>query len=152
MCILTAEAGPGEPLLSCFSFATIKKFSSLSIKCQIFVFCVFSIETYTAAAAAAASLQSYLTLCDPIDGIPPGSPMSGICSRQGTYTLPHIKKTASGSWMCDARPSQPVLWDNLERWSGLGAERGVQELGDTCVLGLTHADVWENPPQYCKAI
>ena len=31
-----------------------------------------------AAAAAAASLQSCLTLCDPIDGSPPGSPIPGI--------------------------------------------------------------------------
>ena len=34
---------------------------------------------YAAAAAAAAkSLQSCLTLCDPIDGSPPGSPVPGI--------------------------------------------------------------------------
>ena len=34
---------------------------------------------YSAAAAAAAkSLQSCLTLCDPTDGSPPGSPIPGI--------------------------------------------------------------------------
>ena len=31
-----------------------------------------------AVAAAAKSLQSCLTLCDPIDGSPPGSPVPGI--------------------------------------------------------------------------
>ena len=31
-----------------------------------------------AAAAAAKSLHSRLTLCDPIDGSPPGSPVPGI--------------------------------------------------------------------------
>ena len=31
-----------------------------------------------AAAAAAKSLQLYPTLCDPIDGSPPGSPIPGI--------------------------------------------------------------------------
>ena len=31
-----------------------------------------------AAAAAAKSLQLCLTLCDPIDGSPPGCPISGI--------------------------------------------------------------------------
>ena len=31
-----------------------------------------------AAAAAAKLLQSYLTLCDPIDGSPPGSAVPGI--------------------------------------------------------------------------
>ena len=38
-----------------------------------------SVSMATAAAAAAAkSLQSCLTLCDPIDGSPPGSPIPGI--------------------------------------------------------------------------
>ena len=32
----------------------------------------------TAAAAAAKSLQSCPTLCDPIDGSPPGFPVAGI--------------------------------------------------------------------------
>ena len=35
-------------------------------------------EGQTAAAAAAKSLQSCLTLCDPIDGSPPGSTIPGI--------------------------------------------------------------------------
>ena len=34
--------------------------------------------TNLAAAAAAKSLQSCPTLCDPVDGSPPGSPVSGI--------------------------------------------------------------------------
>ena len=33
---------------------------------------------YVAAAAAAKSLQSCRTLCDPIDGSPPGFPVPGI--------------------------------------------------------------------------
>ena len=33
---------------------------------------------YTITAAAAKSLQSCPTLCDPIDGSPPGSPVPGI--------------------------------------------------------------------------
>ena len=42
---------------------------------------VFSNESTLAAAAAAAAaklLQLCLTLCDPIDGSPPGSPIAGI--------------------------------------------------------------------------
>ena len=38
---------------------------------QVLGFCL-------AAAATAKSLQSCLTLCDPIDGSPPGSPVPGI--------------------------------------------------------------------------
>ena len=42
----------------------------------------------TAAAAAAESLQSCLTLCDPIDSSPPGSPVQKqtILKRGGTNT------------------------------------------------------------------
>ena len=35
-----------------------------------------------AAAAAAKSLQSCLTLCDPIDGSPPGFPVPGILQER----------------------------------------------------------------------
>ena len=48
------------------------------------------------AAAAAKSLQSCPTLCDPIDGSPPGSPVPGILERRKimscsimAYTLNH---------------------------------------------------------------
>ena len=37
-----------------------------------------SLLNYITAAAAAKSLQSCPTLCDPIDGNPPGSPIPGI--------------------------------------------------------------------------
>ena len=46
-----------------------------------FVFYLHAIQIkylYAAAAAAAKSLQSCPTLCDPIDGSPPGSPVPGI--------------------------------------------------------------------------
>ena len=36
------------------------------------------IEHFLLAAAAAKSLQSCPTLCDPIDGSPPGSPVPGV--------------------------------------------------------------------------
>jgi len=38
---------------------------------------------FSASSAAAKSLQSYPTLCDPIDSSPPGSPVPGIL-RAGT--------------------------------------------------------------------
>ena len=38
----------------------------------------WTFQVYAAAAAAAKSLQSCLTLCDPIDGNPPGSAVPGI--------------------------------------------------------------------------
>ena len=38
----------------------------------------YRVAAAAAAAAAAKSLQLCLTLCDPIDGSPPGSPVPGI--------------------------------------------------------------------------
>ena len=43
----------------------------------LFFLASVSLVSYVAAAAAK-SLQSCLTLCDPIDGSPPGSPEPGI--------------------------------------------------------------------------
>ena len=47
------------------------------------------------AAAAAKSLQSYPTLCDPIDGSPPGSPVPGILQAR---TLEWIAISFSNAW------------------------------------------------------
>ena len=48
-----------------------------------------------AAAAAAKSLQSCLTLCDPIDGSPPGSPIPGILQAK---TLEWVAISFSNAW------------------------------------------------------
>ena len=47
------------------------------------------------AAAAAKSLQSCLTLCDPIDGSPPGSPIPGILQAR---TLEWVAISFSKAW------------------------------------------------------
>ena len=46
-------------------------------------------------AAAAKSLQSCLTLCDPIDGSPPGSPIPGILQAR---TLEWVVISFSNAW------------------------------------------------------
>ena len=48
-----------------------------------------------AAAAAAKSLQSCLTLCDPRDGSPPGSPVPGILQAR---TLEWVAISFSSAW------------------------------------------------------
>ena len=51
----------------------------------------YPIAVLASAAAAAKSLQSCLTLCDPIDGSPPGSSIPGILQARtlewGTISL-----------------------------------------------------------------
>ena len=46
------------------------------------------IPIYIPAAAAAKSLQSCLTLCDPIDGTPPGSSVPGILQARVLEWVP----------------------------------------------------------------
>ena len=52
------------------------------------------------AAAAAKSLQLYLTLCDPIDGSPPGSPVPGILQAR---TLEWAAISFSNIWQGQAK-------------------------------------------------
>ena len=52
---------------------------------------------FSAAAAAAESLQSCPTLCDPIDGSPPGSPVPGIL-QAGTLEWVAISFSNSRKW------------------------------------------------------
>ena len=47
------------------------------------------------AGAAAKSLQSYLTLCDPVDGSPPGSPIPRILQAR---TLEWVAISFSNAW------------------------------------------------------
>ena len=51
--------------------------------------------THFAAPAAAKSLQSCPTLCDPIDGSPPGSPVPGILQAR---TLERVAISFSNAW------------------------------------------------------
>ena len=50
---------------------------------------------FTAAEAAAKSLQSCATLCDPIDSSPPGSPVPGILQAR---TLEWVAISFSNAW------------------------------------------------------
>ena len=48
----------------------------------------YSLSIYIHIYAAAKLLQSYLTLCDPIDGSPPGSPSLGFSRQEHWSGLP----------------------------------------------------------------
>ena len=65
-------------------FSTIRSWNSFElVVCKDF------------AVAAAKSLQSCLTLCDPMDGSPPGSPVSGILQAR---TLEWVAISFSNEW------------------------------------------------------
>ena len=92
-----------------------------------------------AAAAAAKSLQSCPTLCDPIDGSPPGSPVPGILQAR---ILEWVAISSSNAWkwkwsrsvMSDSswpRGLQPTRL--LRPWDFPGKSTGV---GCHCILPL----------------
>ena len=76
---------------------TIKSWCYLTISSSaaLFFFCFQSFPASLLSAAAAKSLQSCLTLCDPIDGSPPGSPVPGILQAR---TLEWVAIPFSNAW------------------------------------------------------
>ena len=67
-------------------------------------------QRVSAAAAAAKSLQSCLTLCDPIDGSPPGSTVPGILQARTlsfSNACMHAKALQSCLTLCDRMDSSP---------------------------------------------
>ena len=75
----------------CFSFCYSDLVISIILSSRSLTFCFVS----PAAAYAAKSLQSCLTLCDPIDSSPPGSRVPGILQ---TRTLEWVAISFSHAW------------------------------------------------------
>ena len=70
---------------------------------------VFSNESSHQVAAAAKSLKSCPTLCDPIDGSPPGSPIPGILQAR---TLEWVAISFSNAWKWKWKWSRSVVSDS----------------------------------------
>ena len=75
----------------------------------------FSLVKLTPAAAAAKSLQSCPTLCDPIDGSPPGFPVPGILQAR---TLEWVAISFSNAWKWKVKvKSLSCVWLLATRWT-----------------------------------
>ena len=97
---LAPSVTPWEKIFLCHWSQRYAYFSTLSFKidcCRLYLE-LASVQRkcllYTAAAAAKL-LQSCLTLCDPIDGSPPGSPVPGILQAR---TLEWVAISFSNAW------------------------------------------------------
>ena len=75
---------------------------------------------------------------------------NGERSREA-YPSPHVKQTASGNLLDDSGNSNRGSV-TAEGWDGAGDGREIPERRDVCILWLIHADIWQKPTQYCKAI
>ena len=100
-----------------------------------------------AAAAAAKSLQSHPTLCDPIDGSPPGSPIPGILQAR-TLEWVAISFSNARKWKWSRSVVSNSLWPHglqptrlLHPWDFPGKSTGV---GCHCLLRNGHLGVNNN--------
>ena len=104
-------------------------------------------DTATAAAAAAKSLQSCPTLCDPRDGSPPGSPVPGILqartlewvpisfSNEGkgkvkVKSLSHVRLLAT-PWTAAYQAPPSMGFSRQEYWSGVPLPSPETDTKDT---------------------
>ena len=83
------------PTPGCLPDPGIKPTSLASLALTNGFFTTWLVQTNSAAAAGAKLLQSCPTLCDPIDGSPPGSPIPGILQAR---TLEWVAISFSNAW------------------------------------------------------
>ena len=92
----------------------------------------------TASATAAKSLQSCLTLCDPIDSSPPGSPIPGILQAR---TLEWVAISFSNAWKWKVKSERevaqscPTLSDPMDC-----------SLPGSSVHGISRQEYWSGVP------
>ena len=87
----------GEKMTNVISFFFFKNTSEKLGRRTVLQLCFCTTPWFTSihVAAAAKSLQSCPTLCDPIDGSPPGSPVPGILEAR---TLEWVAVSFSNAW------------------------------------------------------
>ena len=110
--------------------------------------------TTATAAAAAKSLQSCPTLCDPIDGSPQGSPVPGILQAR-TLEWVAISFSNAGKWKVKVKSLGCVQllatpwtaayqaplsmgFSRQEYWSGVPATKEQQKQGHSKLFQFTH--------------
>ena len=132
---------------------------------MVIIHLLCSHSQFWVAAAAAKSLQSCLTLCDPRDGSPPGSPVPGILQAR---TLEWVAISFSSTWKWKVKvkslsrvqlfvtpwtaayqASLPMGFSRQEYWSGVplfwvGGLPFVDFFMDIGVLFPMHLFSWAN--------
>ena len=97
---------------------------------------ILSTTLLACAAAAAKSLQSYPTLCDPIDDSPPGSPVPGILQAR---TLEWVAISFSNAWQWKVKvKSLSRVWLLATPWTA--AYQAPQS------MGFSRQEYWSGLP------
>ena len=92
------------------------------------------------AAAAAKSLQSCPTLCDHIDGSPPGSPVPGILQAR---ILEWVAISFSNAWMhAKLLQSRLTLWDSIDGSLTGSLVPGILQARTLEWVAISFSDAW----------
>ena len=114
--------------MNCFFCVLLCSFSSFSIGLRF----TYSFLVY----AAAKSLQSCPTLCDPIDGSPPGSPIPGILQAR---TLEWVAISSSNAWKWKVKvKSLSRVWLLATPWTA--AHQALPP------MGFSRQEYWSGVP------
>ena len=90
------------------------------------------------ATATAKSLQSCLTLCNPIDGSPPGSPVPGILQPR---TLEWVAVSFSNAWKWKVKvKSLSHVWPSATPWTWTAAFQAPPS------MGFSRQEYWSGVP------
>ena len=119
--------------LSLVFFLSISAISFPSVKRAAWL-----VPSAAAAAAAAKSLQSCPTLCDPIDSSPPGCPVPGILQAR---TLEWVAISFSNSWKWKVKvKSLSRVWPSATPWTA--AYQAPPS------MGLSRQEYWSGVKMY----
>ena len=116
--------------------SSICPFLSISITTYLKWVNIISNLCFYTAAAAAKSLQLCLTLCDPIDGSPPGSPVPGILQAR---TLEWVAISFSNAWKRKVKVKLlSRVWLLVTPWTA--AHQGPPS------MGFSRQEYWSGVP------
>ena len=102
---------------------------------------IVSIRSFHAAAAAAKSLQSCPTLCNPIDGSSPGSPVPGILQAR---TLEWVAISFSNAWKWKVKVKLlSCVWHVATQWTAAPWIAAYQAPPST---GFSRQEYWSGVP------
>ena len=106
--------------------------------------CLLCTGFYVAAAAAAKSLQSCPTLCDPIDGSPPGSAVPGILQAR---TLEWVAISFSNAWQWKVQVKSlskcPTLCDPMDCSLPGSAVPGILQARTLEWVAISSSNAWK---------
>ena len=119
-----------------------KQWNQWKNKVRNFILYPFFCASHGTAAAAAKLLQSCPTLCDPIDGSPPGSPVLGIVQAR---TLEWVAISFSNAWKWKVKlKSLSRVWLLATPWTA--AYQGPPSIGfsrQECWSGVHIWGYWD---------